>query len=72
MILRLSIALLGATLFALPAAAQTAPPPAGPEEALAMQLANPIASLISVPFQFNYGFNSITTLTSVQWKTATE
>jgi hypothetical protein len=54
MILRLSIALLGATLFALPAAAQTAPPPAGPEEALAMQLANPIASLISVPFQFNY------------------
>jgi hypothetical protein len=37
-----------------------------------MQLANPIASLISVPFQFNYGFNSTTTLTSVQWKTATE
>ena len=72
MILRLSIALLGATLFALPAAAQTAPPPTGSEEALAMQLANPIASLISVPFQFNYGFNSTTTLTSVQWKTATE
>jgi hypothetical protein len=46
--------------------------PAGAEEALAMQLANPIASLISVPFQFNYGFNSTTTLTSVQWKTATE
>jgi hypothetical protein len=43
MILRLSIsiALLGATLFAFPAAAQTAPSPAEAEEALVMQLRQP-------------------------------
>jgi hypothetical protein len=54
MILRLSIALLGATVVAFPAAGQTAPSPAEAEEALVMQLANPIASLISLPFQFDY------------------
>lgn len=50
---RLSIFLLGAALSAAPAFAQTEPP-AGDAEALAKALANPIASLISVPFQFNY------------------
>ena len=66
MIFRLSIARLEKRFSRFPLTAETAWPPPGAEEALAMQLANPIASFISVPF------NSTTTLTSVQWKTATD
>jgi hypothetical protein len=57
---------LGATalLSALPALAQQAPPPAAPGASggdaeasrLARQLSNPVASLVSVPFQSNWDF----------------
>ena len=48
-------ALLLAALAAMPAAAQQA----GTEAALAKQLANPVADLISIPFQYNWntGYN---------------
>ena len=43
-----------AAISAVPALAQDAPPPAGDD--LAMKLANPVSSLISVPFQANWDF----------------
>ncbi|HEX4371343.1 MAG TPA: hypothetical protein VH019_08355, partial [Rhizomicrobium sp.] len=44
-------------LVAVPAMAEEMPPPGGDgsdAEALATKLSNPVSSLISVPFQFNY------------------
>ena len=47
----IAIMLAGNNFFQQPALAEET------EEALAMQLANPVAALISVPFQFNYNQN---------------
>ncbi len=52
-----AVAVAAAALVAAPAVAQQASPAAGDEDAaLAKQLANPVASLISVPFQNNWDF----------------
>ena len=60
----IALMLAGGNLFQQPALAEET------EEALAMQLANPVAALISVPFQFNYNQNLGPVDNGEQWQIA--